>query len=130
MEAVAAAYEWSDLAFIGRVVDRRPTLGRIAGLEGEHPVRWDYLFVVDEGFKGAVAGDTVSVWSGSGRGDCGYLFGPRERAVVYGRGPGEGASEGKYYTGMCTRTTSVWGPRGLTWLEEERVRLRRASVGR
>ena len=72
-----------------------------------------YRLLVTGVYKGSIKADTVSVYTGTGTGDCGYPFKTDKRYIVYGYHTKDARKENSpfpqgahiVWTNTCTRTT-------------------------
>lgn len=86
--------------FVGKVTGAKEQ--RESRMEDGTKITYDVgeiHFKVEESFLG-VKGQTATIFSGTGGGDCGYWFVRGERYLIYAYGD----SVDKLYTNICTRT--------------------------
>jgi hypothetical protein len=96
---VGKALSQADAVFIGRVIAWHNA--KIETSPGRRASGYSFVFEVERLFKGRRASE-VAVFTGIGRGDCGYPFQVGEQYLVYAFYTKEGLE-----TNICTRTTTI-----------------------
>lgn len=115
---VEGSLKGSDIVIVGNVVaaemiqevDTSFEIGRDSS--GQRRFRsfskMKYRIVVTENFKGSYIGDTVTILTGMGGGDCGYHFAVGSSYVIYGykrdRDQRILVGSSTYESDICTRT--------------------------
>jgi hypothetical protein len=118
----------SDIVAVGKIIDRQllqlidsatyqETLQHISDTSRIKAITQTiacYKVLVSTVFKGKVVGDTLTIYTGLGGGDCGVPFKNGECYVIYGQeepyfgGPNSGMKYPKgrniYWTDICSRT--------------------------
>ncbi|MFP9112920.1 hypothetical protein ACLI1A_03190 [Flavobacterium sp. RHBU_3] len=71
----------------------------------------EYSVLVQKVFKGSISNDTIKIYTGVGKGDCGYRFVIGQKYIIYANIPTEykysPLTDTEYfYTDICMRTMS------------------------
>ena len=92
------AWKFGQVIFTGTVTNKI-TNNAPATIEDRF-LRNAFQFSVDESFRGStIAGQDITIYTGTGGGDCGYEFNVGTRYLVYAS-----AHDGKLVTSICTST--------------------------
>lgn len=99
----------SDMIFIGQVLSKKELSITDSLMPAISIKQTQYLFLVKGFYKGKCIGDTVSVVTGIGGGDCGYKFTIGSDYLIYSSYQNKYYADGEpvekfLYTDVCRRT--------------------------
>lgn len=110
---VKGSVKSSDLVIIGNILSgERVDVADTSWLLGKDSFGNDrfvvlskmkYRVLVTQTFKGKFKGDTITLVSGLGNGDCGYRFNAGSSYIIYGYADATSRSN-SFMTDICTRT--------------------------
>ncbi len=92
--SVKKEIEYSEAVILGQVISKDLT----------QPTEARYKILVTVKYKGQLSSDTITIVTGVGGGDCGYVFEIGKLYIIYAFKPGSVSSKNIFSTNACTRT--------------------------